>query len=98
MFHRHYVPQLRNGLWFTPTRLVFCHRELFYWLYNDDAVRYAASSSSLALYGSIPVMHAKFPDATVRLFYPVAPETWIGKLSINCAMPRQAADEYRFRP
>ncbi|SJL06284.1 related to Alpha-glucosidase II precursor [Armillaria ostoyae] len=47
-----------------------------YRLYNADVFEYLASST-MSLYGSIPVMHAHSADSTVAIFNAVASETWI---------------------
>ncbi|KAF9066549.1 alpha-glucosidase [Rhodocollybia butyracea] len=47
-----------------------------YRLYNADVFEYLASSS-MSLYGSIPVMHAHSADSTVGVFNAVGSETWI---------------------
>ncbi|KAG7452386.1 alpha-glucosidase [Guyanagaster necrorhizus] len=47
-----------------------------YRLYNADVFEYLASST-MSLYGSIPVMHAHSTDSTVAIFHAVASETWI---------------------
>ncbi|KAH7906684.1 glycoside hydrolase family 31 protein [Hygrophoropsis aurantiaca] len=47
-----------------------------YRLYNADVFEYLASSS-MSLYGSIPLMHAHSADSTVAIFDAVASETWI---------------------
>lgn len=45
-------------------------------LYNADVFEYLASST-MSLYGSIPLMHAHSADSTVGVFHAVASETWI---------------------
>src|ERR1700761_5734634 len=45
-------------------------------LYNADVFEYLASST-MSLYGSIPVMHAHSADSTVGVFHAVGSETWI---------------------
>ncbi|KAL0072619.1 glucosidase II [Marasmius tenuissimus] len=45
-------------------------------LYNADVFEYLASST-MSLYGSIPVMHAQSVDSTVGVFHAVGSETWI---------------------
>lgn len=47
-----------------------------YRLYNADVFEYIASST-MSLYGSIPLMHAHSSDSTVAVFNAVASETWI---------------------
>lgn len=47
-----------------------------YRLWNSDVFEYMASST-MSLYGSIPVMHAHSADSTVAIFNAVASETWI---------------------
>ncbi|RDB25094.1 Neutral alpha-glucosidase AB [Hypsizygus marmoreus] len=47
-----------------------------YRLYNADVFEYLASSS-MSIYGSIPVLHAHSAESTVGIFDAVASETWI---------------------
>ncbi|KAF8661490.1 hypothetical protein AX16_001327 [Volvariella volvacea WC 439] len=47
-----------------------------YRLYNADVFEYLASST-MSLYGSIPLMHAHSVDSTVAIFNAVGSETWI---------------------
>ncbi|KAL0955609.1 hypothetical protein HGRIS_001845 [Hohenbuehelia grisea] len=47
-----------------------------YRLYNADVFEYIASST-MSLYGSIPILHAHSADSTVGIFNAVASETWI---------------------
>ncbi|EGO00802.1 glycoside hydrolase family 31 protein [Serpula lacrymans var. lacrymans S7.3] len=47
-----------------------------YRLYNADVFEYLASSS-MSLYGSIPLMHAHSAESTVAVFNAVGSETWI---------------------
>ncbi|ESK89413.1 glycoside hydrolase family 31 protein [Moniliophthora roreri MCA 2997] len=47
-----------------------------YRLYNADVFEYLASST-MSLYGSIPVLHAHSADSTVGIFHAVGSETWI---------------------
>ncbi|KAA1470514.1 alpha-glucosidase [Dentipellis sp. KUC8613] len=47
-----------------------------YRLYNADVFEYLASST-MSLYGSIPLMHAHSADSTVGVFHVVGSETWI---------------------
>ncbi|KAL0565531.1 glucosidase II [Marasmius crinis-equi] len=47
-----------------------------YRLYNADVFEYLASST-MSLYGSIPVLHAQSVDSTVGVFHAVGSETWI---------------------
>ncbi|KAJ6631405.1 glycoside hydrolase family 31 protein [Mycena sp. CBHHK59/15] len=47
-----------------------------YRLYNADVFEYLASST-MSLYGSIPVLHAHSADSTVGIFNAVGSETWI---------------------
>ncbi|KAF9784102.1 alpha-glucosidase [Thelephora terrestris] len=59
-----------------------------YRLYNGDIFEYPASSSSLSLYGSIPIIHAHSADSTVAVFVAVASETWV-----DVAHPTQKSTE-----
>ena len=47
-----------------------------YKLYNSDVFEYIASST-MSLYGSIPLIHAHSADSTVAVFVAAASETWI---------------------
>jgi mannosyl-oligosaccharide alpha-1,3-glucosidase len=47
-----------------------------YRLYNADVFEYLASSS-MSLYGAIPLMHAHSEETTVGVFHVVGSETWI---------------------
>ncbi|KAF7350938.1 Glycoside hydrolase family 31 protein [Mycena sanguinolenta] len=47
-----------------------------YRLYNADVFEYLASST-MSLYGSIPILHAHSADSTVGIFHAVGSETWI---------------------
>ncbi|KAI0313324.1 alpha-glucosidase [Amylostereum chailletii] len=47
-----------------------------YRLHNADVFEYLASST-MSLYGSIPLMHAHSADSTVGVFHVVGSETWI---------------------
>lgn len=47
-----------------------------YRLYNADVFEYLASST-MSLYGSIPLMYAHSPKSTVGIFNAVGSETWI---------------------
>jgi len=47
-----------------------------YRLYNADVFEYIASST-MSLYGSIPLIHAHSADSTVAVFVAAASETWV---------------------
>ncbi|KAG6333168.1 hypothetical protein ID866_5923 [Astraeus odoratus] len=47
-----------------------------YRLYNSDVFEYLASST-VSLYGSIPLMHAHSAESTVAIFNAVGSDTWI---------------------
>ncbi|KAF7294010.1 Glycoside hydrolase family 31 protein [Mycena kentingensis (nom. inval.)] len=47
-----------------------------YRLWNSDVFEYL-SSSTMSLYGSIPILHAHSADSTVGIFHAVGSETWI---------------------
>jgi mannosyl-oligosaccharide alpha-1,3-glucosidase len=74
--HVYGIPQHATLLDLPPTTGDSPTFEDPYRLYNTDVFEYSASSS-MSLYGSIPVMHAHSADTTVAVFNAVGSETWI---------------------
>ncbi|KAF7979019.1 hypothetical protein HWV62_43993 [Athelia sp. TMB] len=74
--HAYGIPQHATGLDLPTTTGDFPFFSDPYRLYNADVFEYLASSS-MSLYGSIPLMHAHSADSTVAVFNAVGSETWI---------------------
>ena len=74
--HVYGIPQHATSLSLPTTRGENAFFTDPYRLYNADVFEHLASST-MSLYGSIPVMHAQSAESTVGVFHLVASETWI---------------------
>ena len=85
--HAYGIPQHATRLDLPTTKGEGALFEDPYRFYNADVFEYIASST-MSLYGSIPLMHAHSADSTIGVFVAVASETWI-----DVAHPTQKSTE-----